>query len=60
MAVPKRRTSKARKRQRRAHHALTSPAHATCPTCQAPIIPHRMCASCGTYKGEVFVSTSTD
>ncbi len=60
MAVPKRKTSKARKRQRRAHHALTAPAHSTCPNCQAPTIPHRICANCGSYKGEVIVAIGND
>ncbi len=60
MAVPKRRTSKARKRQRRAHQSLTAPAHSTCPNCQAPTIPHRICASCGTYKGEVILASNNE
>jgi large subunit ribosomal protein L32 len=33
MAVPKRRTSKARRDQRRSHHALSAPARSTCPRC---------------------------
>ncbi|MCD6268713.1 MAG: 50S ribosomal protein L32 [Deltaproteobacteria bacterium] len=55
MAVPKRRTSKARKRQRRSHLAITAPQTSTCPNCQATTVPHRVCSSCGTYKGETFI-----
>ncbi|NPA25681.1 MAG: 50S ribosomal protein L32 [Deltaproteobacteria bacterium] len=55
MAVPKRRTSKAKKRQRRSHLALTPPQAGICPNCQAPTVPHRVCPSCGTYKGETFI-----
>jgi large subunit ribosomal protein L32 len=55
MAVPKRRTSKARKRQRRSHLAITAPQTSTCPNCQATTVPQRVCSSCGTYKGETFI-----
>ncbi len=55
MAVPKRKTSKARKRQRRSHLAISAPQTNTCPNCQATTVPHRVCSSCGTYKGETFI-----
>lgn len=51
MAVPKRKTSKTRKNWRRAHHALTTPASASCPNCGASRLPHRVCRSCGHYRG---------
>lgn len=51
MAVPKKKTSKSRKNMRRAHDFLTPPAASVCPQCTAPKLPHRACASCGTYKG---------
>ncbi len=60
MAVPKRKTSKARKRKRRAHHALSAPAYSICPTCQAPTFPHRICANCGTYKGEEIIAVGEE
>ncbi|MCK5539914.1 MAG: 50S ribosomal protein L32 [Deltaproteobacteria bacterium] len=56
MAVPKRRTSKTKKRQRRSHLAMTAPQSGTCPNCQATTVPHRVCAACGTYKGETFIN----
>jgi large subunit ribosomal protein L32 len=53
MAVPKRKTSKTRKNWRRAHHALATPAQASCPNCGASRLPHRVCGSCGHYRGAV-------
>ena len=52
MAVPKKRTSKSRKRMRRSHHAL-KPNAATmdCPVCGEPKLMHRVCANCGSYRG---------
>jgi len=51
MAVPKRRTSKARKRIRRSHHALATPGKARCKRCGQPTLPHTVCDNCGYYKG---------
>ena len=50
MAVPKRRTSKARRDKRRANWKLTSPSFATCPQCGELMIPHKACKKCGYYK----------
>lgn len=52
MAVPKRRTSKARKRQRRTHFKLHVPGMTACPECGEMKLSHRVCKSCGSYKGE--------
>lgn len=51
MAVPKRRTSHARKGKRRSHLQLKAPTLTTCPKCRQPKLPHRICQQCGTYKG---------
>ncbi len=51
MAVPKKKTSQARRDQRRAHHAITPPNLASCPNCGEPRVPHRVCRNCGFYKG---------
>ena len=56
MAVPKRRTSKSRRGNRRAHHAIGKPNLRPCPHCGAYGIPHRVCTTCGTYKGRVIVT----
>ena len=51
MAVPRNRTSNARKNSRRSHHAKTPKSLSTCPNCNKPRQSHRVCASCGHYKG---------
>ena len=51
MANPKRRHSKSRRGKRRAHDALKSKSLSECPNCRQPKPPHRVCASCGYYKG---------
>jgi large subunit ribosomal protein L32 len=49
MAVPKKRTSKMKKRQRRSHHRL-APVHlARCTHCGQAVQPHRICSNCGHY-----------
>jgi large subunit ribosomal protein L32 len=57
MAVPKKKTSKSKRDMRRAHDFLTPPGISACPQCQEPKLPHRACASCGTYKGKEIVGT---
>lgn len=60
MAVPKSRTSKARRDRRRSHDALAKPAQSVCPDCGAPKQPHRVCPSCGSYKGRTIVEQDED
>ncbi len=56
MPNPKRRHSKSRTRQRRAHDALRAPQTSSCPNCQEPRLPHRVCPKCGFYKGREVIS----
>jgi len=51
MANPTSRHSKSRRDKRRANWKLTVPGLSTCPNCQEPKHPHRVCPSCGTYRG---------
>ena len=52
MAVPKRKTSKARRDKRRNNlWKLTAPALAKCDRCGEYKRPHRICPSCGYYNG---------
>lgn len=51
MAVPKRRTSKSRKRKRRTHYRAAPVALQPCPRCGDPRRPHRVCPTCGYYAG---------
>jgi large subunit ribosomal protein L32 len=55
MAVPKRKTSKSRKRLRRGHDkAVVIPSQA-CPRCSSPKLPHRVCPTCGYYRGKKMI-----
>ena len=57
MAVPKKRKSKSRRDMRRAHHdRIAAPRLSECPECGEPRLPHRVCPSCGNYKGREVVS----
>ena len=56
MAVPKRRLSKCRRDRRRANWKLEVPGYVACPQCHEPMMPHRVCPTCGSYKGEQVVS----
>jgi large subunit ribosomal protein L32 len=60
MAVPKRRTSRARRDSRRAHDSLTAPARSTCPQCGEPKLPHRVCLKCGNYRGREVIQTDEE
>ena len=52
MAVPKRKSSHERKNTRRSNvWKLDAPALMKCPQCGAFKTPHRVCGSCGYYKG---------
>lgn len=52
MAVPKKKTSKAKKNMRRSHHALSAIAITTCAKCGAPKRSHRVCLGCGDYNNK--------
>ncbi len=56
MAVPKRRTSKTRKRKRRTHKKITPPNLINCSNCEGLIMPHRVCPHCGHYKDREVIS----
>ncbi|MFH1330423.1 MAG: 50S ribosomal protein L32 [Actinomycetota bacterium] len=58
MAVPKKKMSRSRTRQRKAGWKLTRPSTTPCPQCGAAKAPHRACPQCGTYNGREVVSTS--
>lgn len=60
MAVPKQRTSRARRDKRRSHHGLARPPRSTCPQCKAPKLPHRACRNCGTYRGREVIQTDEE
>ncbi len=51
MALPKRKTSKARKGKRRSHLRMDAPVLIDCPQCHSPKRPHHACPTCGNYDG---------
>ena len=60
MAVPKRKTTRAKRNQRRANHdRVSAPNAIPCPACGDMMIPHRVCPACGHYKGREIVAKKT-
>ncbi len=51
MPNPMKKHSRSRRNNRRSHDALSKPGISTCPQCGEVKEPHRVCKSCGTYKG---------
>ena len=56
MAVPKRKTSRARRDKRRSNvWKLPTPAFSRCTQCGELKLAHRVCPNCGFYKGKEIV-----
>jgi large subunit ribosomal protein L32 len=56
MAVPKKKSSKAKGRSRQAANwVLKPPSRSVCPHCSAVKTPHVVCPSCGWYKGRTAI-----
>jgi len=53
MGVPKKKTTRSRKKNRQSHQKLKSPTIALCPQCKAPKRAHFACPECGYYKGAI-------
>jgi large subunit ribosomal protein L32 len=60
MALPKYRTSKARKHARRANWKLSLPGIVECPQCHKMKMSHRVCKHCGYYDGKQVVKMEED
>ena len=57
MPVPKKRQSRSRTRMRRANHdKVEAPNVSFCPNCGEPKMSHRVCLSCGQYRGKSIVT----
>ncbi len=56
MAVPKRKTSKMKKRMRKAANRYEGVQATFCTACGAAVVPHRVCKACGTYKGKQIIN----
>ena len=59
MAVQQKRTSKSKNRMRRAHHRVAVPTVVYC-QCGEPSLPHRICPSCGSYRGRQLLTKDND
>ncbi|MBS0622319.1 MAG: 50S ribosomal protein L32 [Verrucomicrobia bacterium] len=55
MAVPRNRHSDRRQATRRAHFKLQPKTTTACRQCGASKLPHRVCPSCGMYRGRAMV-----
>jgi len=61
MAVPKRKHCRSRSRKRRGGQLKMNPMQTiACPKCGETMIPHRVCASCGNYRGKEIISLQED
>jgi large subunit ribosomal protein L32 len=60
MGLPKRKTSKSKRNKRRSHDALTAPQWLACPQCGEPVVPHRVCAACGYYRGRQVIMVAEE
>ncbi|ADO45198.1 ribosomal protein L32 [Hydrogenobacter thermophilus TK-6] len=61
MAVPKRKTSRWRRDNRRAQNFFSKvklSSLVSCPNCGELTIPHRVCPYCGYYKGREVIKVS--
>ena len=61
MAVPKRKTSKARRDTRRAGNCnFSTPEISQCPQCHKVKLSHRVCKNCGYYDGRQAIVIQDD
>lgn len=60
MAVPRTRTSNARKNNRRSHHAKKAKTVGKCPNCGGTTLPHKLCMHCGFYGGRPVIHSKKD
>ncbi|MDD4123047.1 MAG: 50S ribosomal protein L32 [Candidatus Pacebacteria bacterium] len=60
MGKPRRHHTKSRTNMRRSHQALDPIGLVTCPQCKSKVMPHRVCSSCGFYKGEEIINVLKD
>lgn len=58
MSVPKKRSSYTRKSNRRSHDFLVATNVVSCPQCGSASLRHRVCPSCGYYRGKMVIDMS--
>jgi large subunit ribosomal protein L32 len=57
--TPKQKQSHSRTHKRRAQHKIAPAATHLCPQCHQPKLPHRVCATCGSYKGRDVIEAAS-
>jgi large subunit ribosomal protein L32 len=60
MGLPKRKTSQSKRNHRRAHDALPIVQTMTCAHCGDPVLSHRICATCGFYRGRQVIAVAEE
>jgi len=60
MPVPKKRRSKARRRQNHAHFKVYPAGTVKCANCGEAVLPHAVCPACGFYKGKKILVTKIE
>lgn len=58
MAVPKRKVSKMKRRQRQAANRYEGVQATFCKNCGSPAAPHAVCPTCGMYKGRQIIKAT--
>ena len=58
MALPKHKHSSARRDKRRSHWTMRVTTLTRCAQCGQSIRPHRVCSSCGSYRGRQVVTAA--
>jgi len=56
MGLPGKKLPSSSKRRRASHFALKKAVLVKCKQCKKEIVPHRVCASCGTYKSREVIA----
>ncbi|MDE0152180.1 MAG: 50S ribosomal protein L32 [Bdellovibrionales bacterium] len=58
--VPKSRISRSKRGMRRSHLRIRKFTLNTCPNCKSAVQPHKLCLSCGWYKGRQVVASRVE
>ena len=58
-AVPKKRVTKSKQGKRSSHFHMDPISVSRCPQCNSPKLPHRVCPTCGSYKGREVIQVGT-
>ena len=60
MPVPKRKTSRSRRDKRQSCKFIRPQIVAQCKNCSEATLPHKVCSSCGFYKGRKIMTTKKE